>query len=104
MERSQSRSRKVVRQVLEPGLMAHRWPGISLSRCRFRRIFAAIAVHLEKVFGLRVVRFQLVVTDRPGGRDSAVMTNLLEILLAQAEQRSTIEFRVATHIIIGVGM
>ena len=104
MERPQSRSRKVVRQVLEPGLMAHGRPGISISRCRFRRVFAAISVHLVKVFGLRVVRFQFVVTDRPGRRNSAVVANLSEILLAQPEERSTIEFRVPTHVIIRVGM
>src|ERR1700752_4955778 len=90
--------------MLNAGFMAHRWPGISLSRCRFRRIFAAVTVYLIQLLGLRIIRLQFFVTDRPGRRDSAVMTNLSEVLLAQPKERRPIEFRVAADIIIGVWM
>src|SRR5262249_14578881 len=38
--------------------------------------------------GLRIVWFQLVVSDRPGGRNPVVMAQLAEVLLPEAVQRS----------------
>ena len=78
----QSGGGEIVREVLEPWLMTYRWPRIALACGRFRRVLPTIAVHLIKVLGMRIVRFQLVVTDRPGRRDAAMMANLSKIPLA----------------------
>ena len=39
---------------------------------------AALAVHLVKLFGLRVIRLHVIVRDGPSGRNSAVVANLAE--------------------------
>ena len=74
-------------------------------RARWRRlggILAAIAVHLVEVLGLQVVRLELVVGDRPGRRDAAVVPELAEVLLAQPEQRRAVELGVAADVVVGV--
>ena len=77
---------------------------IGTARPRFGRIFAALAVHVIHVLGLRVVRLQIVVGDRPGRRDSAMMPDLAEVLLAQTEERRAVELGVAADVIVGVRM
>jgi hypothetical protein len=39
---------------------------------RLRRIFPGIAVHVIELFCFRVVGLQLIVGDRPSGRDAAM--------------------------------
>src|SRR5690242_3285501 len=68
----------------------------------FSRILAAIAVHVIKIFGLGVIRFQLVIADGPRGRDTTVMTNLAKVLLSQTEECRAVELCVTTHKIIRV--
>jgi hypothetical protein len=48
-------------------------------------------VHLVQVLGLRVIRLQLVVGDRPGGRDAVVMAELLEVLGAKAVESCPVQ-------------
>src|SRR5215475_315489 len=100
VKRMQSRGGEIVREVLEPRLMTYRWPRIGLACRRFRRVLPSVAVHLVKVLGVRVVRFQLVVTDRPGRRDAAMMANLSKIPLAQAAERCSVEFRISADVIV----
>src|SRR6185369_14476324 len=69
-----------------------------------RRVFTAIAVNLVKMFGSRVIRLELVVTDRPRGGDSAVMPNLTEVFFPQTKERGAVELRVTTDEIIRVRM
>src|SRR5688572_24325030 len=71
---------------------------------RVGRVLAAIAVHLIEMFGLGVIRLQLVVADGPRGRDAAVMTNLAKVFLAEAKERRAVEFRVAADEIIRMRM
>src|SRR5208283_2736551 len=61
-------------------------------------------VHLIEIFGLRIVWLQIVVADRPSGRDATLVTQFAEILLAQPEQRSTVKLGVAADVIIGMRM
>src|SRR5438477_6515072 len=74
VEGLQAGTRKVIRQLLNTGLMAHGRPRIGSFSWRLRRIFSAIAVHLIKIFGLRVIGLQIVIADRPRRRDSAVVS------------------------------
>ena len=85
-------------------LVTDRGIAIRRARARFGRVFTAIAVHVIKVFSLRVIGLHLVITDGPRGRDSAVMTNLSKVFLAQAKQSRAVELRVATDEIIGMRM
>src|SRR6185369_12013997 len=51
---------------------------------------------------LGVVRFQVIVRDRPRRRDAAVMMKLLEVSLAQTKQSRAVEFSIAAYIVICV--
>ena len=74
VEGLQAGTRKVIRQLLNTGLVADGRPRIGSFSWRLRRIFSAIAVHLIKIFGLRVIGLQIVIADRPRRRDSAVVS------------------------------
>src|SRR5215469_8366486 len=84
--------------------MADRGPGIGRVGWRFGGILPAIAVYLIEVFCLRVVRFQIVIADRPRRGDSAVVAQLAEVFLPQAEKRRTIELGISAHVIVCVRM
>ena len=70
------------------------------ARRRLGRILAARAVHLVQLLGLRVVRLELVVGDRPGGRDPVVVAQLAEVLLAQPVERRAVELRGAADEVV----
>ncbi len=61
------------------------------------------AVHEPEPLGLVVIGRQLREADGPGGRDPAGVRGLLEILVAQPEQRRAIEGGVAADPVVGVG-
>src|SRR6516164_1256955 len=84
--------------------MADRRPGIGCACPRLTRILTSIAVYLVELFCLHVVGLEVVVADRPGRRNATVVANLTEILFAQAEQSSAVKLRVATDVVVGVGM
>jgi hypothetical protein len=54
--------------------------------------------------GLRVVGLEIGVGDRPGGRDTAVVANLAEVPLPEAEEDRAVELRVATDEVLLVGL
>ncbi|MCG3163382.1 MAG: hypothetical protein JMDDDDMK_04779 [Acidobacteria bacterium] len=70
----------------------------------FGRVFAARSVNVIKILGLRVIRLEVFVRERPRGRDAVVMANLAEIFLAQSEQRRAVKFGVAADVIVRVRM
>src|SRR6185503_18005125 len=70
----------------------------------FCRVFTTITVYLVKMLGLCVIRFELVVADGPGGRDSAVMPNLAKVFLAQPKQSRAVKLRVAPDEVVRVRM
>ncbi len=83
--------REVVGELLDPRLVRDRRERVRPARGRLGRILAARAVHLVELLGLRVVRLELVVGDRPGGRDPVVVAELAEVLLAQAVERRAVQ-------------
>ena len=66
---------------------------IRRARRRLGRILAAGAVHVVHLLGLRVVRLELVVTDRPRRRDAVLMLPLAEIFLAKPVERGAVHLR-----------
>src|SRR5271165_2016726 len=104
VEGLQSRTREVVGQLLNARLMTDGGPRIGSVGRWFGRIFSTIAVHLIEVLSLGVIRFQIVVADRPSGRDAAVVAQLAEIFLAQPEQSSTVKLGVAADVVVGMRM
>src|SRR5687767_13145956 len=67
-------------------------------------ILTAVAVYLVQMLGLRVIGFEFLIADGPGGGNSAVMSNFTEIFFAQAKESSTVELRVTADEIVGVRM
>jgi len=68
----------------------------------FGGIFALIPVHMIEPLCFSIVGFHILVTERPGRRDTAVMVNLAEVLFAQPKQRGAVEFGIAADVIIGM--
>src|SRR6516162_6230991 len=77
---------------------------IGPARRRFGRIHAVLAVDVIELLGLAVIGLEIGIANRPGGRDPAMVPDLAEILLAQAEQRSAVEFGVAADVIMDAGL
>src|SRR5262245_20963206 len=91
---------EIVVKMLNALFVTYRWVPVRRAGPGFSRIFPTIAMHLIEMLGFGVIRLQLVVTNRPGRRDSAVMSNLAEVFLAQAKESSAVEFGVAADEII----
>src|SRR5712691_12651451 len=104
MKRLQSQSRKILRELLQARLVAHRGMRIRAPRGRFGRILTTLAMHLVLMLGLHVIRLQVIVRDRPRRRYAAMMVDLAEVLLAQPEEGGAVELGVAANIIVGVGV
>src|SRR5271165_1449677 len=104
VEGLQSRTREIVGQLLNARLMTDGGPGIGSVGRWFGRIFSAVSVHLIQILGLGIVRLQIVITDRPSGRDATVMAQFAEIFLAQPEQSSTVKLGIAADVVVGMRM
>ena len=73
VERVQPGRREVVGELLDARLVADRGERVRRARARLGRVLAARPVHLVELLGLRVVGLELVVADRPRGRDAVVV-------------------------------
>ena len=63
----------------------------------------SLPVDEVETLGLGVVGLEVVVGDRPRGRDAAVVADLAEVALAQAEEDRAVELRVAADEVLRVG-
>ena len=91
VERIEARRGKVVVELLDARLVRDRRERVGRARRRLGRILAARAVHLVELLRLGVVRLELVVGDRPRGRDAVVVVDLAEVLGAQPVERCAVE-------------
>ena len=71
---------------------------------RLGRVLAARAVHAVELLGQRVIGLELVVGNRPGGRDPVVMAQLAEILRPQPVQSGSVELGRAAHAVVDLGL
>ncbi len=67
---------------------------------RLGRVLPTCAVHVVELLGLRVVRLELVVGDRPRGRHAVVVAQLAEVLGPQPVQRRAVELRRAADEVV----
>src|SRR6185369_10896258 len=102
VERFQAKPREVVAQMLYARLVTDRGMRIRSAGTRFCWILAALAVDVIELFGLRIVRLDIIVRNRPCGRDTGVMAKLTEVFLAQSKQRSAVKLGVAADIVVRV--
>jgi hypothetical protein len=82
---------QVVEQLLDARLVRDRRMRVGFARPRLGRILAAQAMDVEQLLGSLVMRLELVVADRPGRSEAVLMTDLAEVLLAEAEQHRTVK-------------
>src|SRR5262249_42237788 len=95
---------EVVRELLDARLVRYRrerkWP-----RPRgFGRVFAGLPMHEIELLRLCVVGLEVLIGDRPRRREPAVVLDLAEVPLAQAEQDSPVELCVAADEVLLVGL
>ena len=104
MERVVAGALEVVGQLLDARLVGQRRERVLGARVALGRILAMVAVDLVQVLGLRVVRLHVVVRDRPGRRDPAVVADLPEILGPEPVEGGAIELRRATDRVVDPGL
>ena len=100
VERVVARGGEVVGELLDPRLVRDGRVRVRRARRALGRVLAAVAVHLVELLGLRVVRLELVVGDRPGGRDAVVVAELAEVLRPQPVERGAVELRRAADEVV----
>jgi hypothetical protein len=103
VERMMAGPDEVVVQLLDARLVRDGRVGERPRRRRLRRVLAALAVDEVQPFGLGVVGLEVVVGQRPGGRDARVVADLVEVALAQAEEDRAVELGVAADEVLLVG-
>ncbi len=81
-------------------LVAHQRMSIGRARGRLGGVDAMLTVHVVELLGLRVVRLEVLIAQRPGRRDATGVLDLAEVLPSQAEQRRAVELRVASDVLV----
>ena len=104
MERFQSKSHKVVAELLDARLVADGRMRVRAARVRFREILAARPVNVIEPFCFQIVRLEIFVRDGPGWRDSAEMADFPKIFFAESEECGAVKFGIASDVVVGVRM
>src|SRR5712691_9021052 len=95
---------EVVGELLDTRFVRNRGERIGRTVWRLGCVFASRSMHLIELLGFRVVGFHLVVADRPGGRDTVMMTQFAEIFLALAIERSSVQLGRSANAIVHLGL
>src|SRR5215472_16477187 len=82
--------------------MADRRVRIWSARGRLSGIFSPPAVNVIESLGFQIIRFKIVVGDRPGWGNPAEMPDFSEVFPAQAEQGRAVELRVSSYVVVCV--
>jgi hypothetical protein len=103
VKRMQAKLLQTVRQLLDTRLVLNGRVFVVLARFACERVLSVLAVHPEQVLGPDVVRLNVVVTQRPGRRDTVRVLDLAEVCGQQPEQRRAVHLRVAAHVVMQLG-
>src|SRR5215472_4191315 len=82
--------------------MADRRVRIRSGGGRFRGIFSAPAVNVIEPLGLQIIRFKIVVGNRPSWGNPAEMPDFSEVFPAQAEQSRAVKLGVSADVVVCV--
>src|SRR5450432_1515065 len=85
---------KLIVNLLDARLVAHRRTRVRLAARGLSRIGAAFAMRLVKNLGFVVVGLVVLVFQRPLGRDTILVPDLFEVALAQSEKSGPVDLRV----------
>ena len=91
VERMVARLLQVIGELLDARLMRDRGVRVGCAGRRLRGILPPRPVHLIEIFGGRVVRLHVLVADGPRGRQSVVVLQFAEVLLAHAVERGAVQ-------------
>ena len=100
MEGFEPDAAQMVRQLSNLRLVADWWMRIRAAGPGFERILAALPMHLKQRFGLRVIRLEHVVAERPCRRHAAGMLHLAKVAFAQPEQGRAVNLRIAADVVV----
>ena len=103
VERVQALLLEVVAELLDARLVPDRRERIRGAGRALGGVLAVLAVHPVEVLGLGVERLQVLVADRPRGRQPAVVPDLAEVLRPEPEQRRAVELGVASDVVVQLG-
>ena len=102
VERLVAGRREVVVELLDARLVRDRRVRERARARRLGGVLAGLAVDEVEPLGLGVVGLEVGVVDRPRGRDAAVVLDLAEVALAQAEEDRAVDLRVAADEVLRV--
>ncbi len=94
---------QVVAQLLDARLVLHGRIRVLGAGRPLGEVLAVPPVDEVEVLGLRVVRLQVAVVQRPGGRDAVVVADFAEVLGAHAEERGAVELGVPADVVVHLG-
>src|SRR5262245_64400110 len=97
VKRLEPQAREIVAELLDTWLMSDRGMQVRSAGRRIRGIFSPAAVYVVEMLGLRVIRLEVLVRDRPRGGKTAPMLDFSEVFLPKAEKRCAVELGVAAH-------
>ena len=103
MERLVAGSDEIVVELLDAGLVRDGGVRERARAARLGGVLTGLPVHEVEPLGLRVVGLEVGVGDRPCRRDAAVVIDRFEVALAKAEERSSVDLRVAADQVVDVG-
>ena len=91
---------QVVVDLLDPGLVADGRVRVLAAPGTLGGIVAMVAVDLVEPLGLGVPGLEVLVGERPGGRDAVSVFKLAEVTGAQAVEGGAIELRRAPYVVV----
>ena len=94
---------QIVVELLDPGLVAHRGVGEVGAARTLGWILARRTVDVVQLLGLRVERLEVLVRERPGRREAAVVLQYPEVFGPQPEERRPVELRVPADVVVLLG-
>ncbi len=97
MKRFEAETLQLIEHFQHPWFLRELRIGKGLGRRRLRGVFAALTVHEIEAFGFLVIRFELVIGDRPSGRDSVFVRDLFEIFFTQTQERGAEDLGVSAY-------
>ena len=95
---------EVIGELLDARLVRHRRVRKRPGPRRLGRVLARLPVHEIELLRLCVVGLEILIGDRPRRREAAVVVNLAEVPLTQAEQDRSVELGVAADEVLLVGL
>ena len=99
-----ARALQVVGELLDAWLVRDGGMRVGSGAGRLGGILPARAVDMIHLLGLRVVGLEILVAERPGGRDAVVVFQDAEVLFAQAVERGAVELRGAADEVVHAGL